>query len=519
MAKPKQHYALIAAKWMTASSYVTFVTGAINSIIITHALGPRLYGVYAYLVWMITFAVSVITGGVNLTAIRVISSTIGKDTQNPSTESLAVFAFLRKILHKVLTVAALLLLASTLIPRLYPHDLAAHLLVYILFVLLCAAAKALYMFTVSASKGFMVFETEAISNMLVGTITPALGAGLLLTHQGLPAFMGLFGGAILAQLAVSQWMLRKRGLKALSSRPTEETCQKIAQLFRWNTFLSLTTQLTPKSIDTYLLGYLSLTIAVGQYNLAANLSRAGVDVLIAGFSAILLPYLSRVQAENGMSELREAFTTATCLYQGFGFLIAGAGYFLADFLILFLYGPRFTEAIPAFQVMAIMGGITLPFGAYSAVLIATDNMRLRLSYILGTALISLLCSLLIVPRYGYYGALLSICVAGTLSLVYTIVLCYVTIRLAFPFRHILAQWFCALGPLLILRQLFPHRQTALAAITPTIAYGCAFLLLSVNLGGWRRSDLLRFGRQSPAAAWLLRQIALVGRAEISQSSK
>ena len=45
--KRAQQSAFSAAKWMTASSYITFATGFINSVFITRGLGPAAYGVYS----------------------------------------------------------------------------------------------------------------------------------------------------------------------------------------------------------------------------------------------------------------------------------------------------------------------------------------------------------------------------------------------------------------------------------------------------------------------------------------
>ena len=71
--KRSQQSAFDAAKWMTGSSYIVFVTGFVNSIFITRGLGPEAYGVYSYLIWMVSTAVSLAGGGLNVTAIRFIA--------------------------------------------------------------------------------------------------------------------------------------------------------------------------------------------------------------------------------------------------------------------------------------------------------------------------------------------------------------------------------------------------------------------------------------------------------------
>lgn len=209
-----------------------------------------------------------------------------------------------------------------------------------------------------------------------------------------------------------------------------------------------------------------------------------------------------------MRRVQDVFITAACVYQGIGILVAGAGYLVADFIILTLYGKAFAGAIPAFEVMAAVSGVTLPLGAYSAVLVATDNVRLRAGYAIGMTLIALSSSLAFVPRYGYMGALISIPVGGIVSYAFAVVLAFLVIGLRFPLRRIATQWFCALVALLALHELVPNRDSALAALGSAAAFAIAFIVLSVNLGGWRREDLQAAGRQSALVARVLSVVSL-----------
>ena len=503
MSKRSQHYAFVATKWMTASSYVTFITGALNSVIITHALGPQLYGVYSYVAWLITFVVGLTTGGFNITAIRSISAALGKDLSAPSAEALAIFGTLRRKLLTFLIAAAAALWISTWFPHIYPYDLAKNISFYIVFVIACSAAKALYMFSFSASKGFMAFETEAIGNITTGLITPIIGTLLWRSHQGLVPFMALLGASLFTQLGIAHALMRRRGFVARNATLSQDETHNLTRLLRWNLILSLIAQLNPKSIDTYLLGLMSLTVAVGQYSIAVNLSRAGADVLLAGFSAMLLPYISRVQAQEGFAGVQGVFTTAVCVYQGIGLLLAGAGFLMGDFLILTLYGTPFAGAIRAFQIMSMVSGITLPLGANSAVLIATDSVRLRTVYMLGMVAISLASSLTLVPKLGFEGALISIPVGGALSYLFANILALKVINLRFPIRPAIVQFFCASLAFAASMLVFPNRTTAICSIAATLLFGSTFILLALNLGGWPRKDLDAACRQSKLLSRML----------------
>jgi O-antigen/teichoic acid export membrane protein len=267
--------------------------------------------------------------------------------------------------------------------------------------------------------------------------------------------------------------------------------------------LALVGQFTPRSLDTHLLGSLSLTVAVGQYNLASNLARAGVDVFISGFSAMLLPHLSRTQAEDGPDRVQGVFTAAPCAYQGFGLLVAGVGPLLPHAVISTPYGKNFAAATPVLPVMAVVGGANLPSGAYSAVLIATDNNRLRLVYLIGRAAISFSSSLSFVLHYSHAGALISFIACGIVGHLYMISLTHFTIGLQFPARQILSQYSVAPGLILSLRALLPYQTSAPFALFAALLYVLAFLFLSLTLGGWRHKDFATLARQSSVLAWVL----------------
>ena len=503
MSQRKPHSAFVATKWMTGSSYVSFITGAINSVIVTHALGPQVYGVYSYLIWMITFSVGLSSGGLNITAIRVISSLLGKDADHISTASLGALALLRKILAAILVMLCAALALSGLFPGIYPNDVAAHLAGYLAFVLFCGVIKSHYMLDISSSKGFLFFQTEALTNSITSIAGVFAGLALLYTHQGLNAYLALFSVIALVQLVMARVIMRRHGLRSQAVQTSEEVSKTVRGTLRWNILFSLVGQLSSKSIDTYLLGLQSLTVAVGHYNIAANLSKAGSDVLSAGFSSMLLPYISRAQAEGGKARVQEIFLASVCFYQGVGIVLAGAGYLLANAIILTLYGHLFAAAIPALRVMSLMGGLTLPLAAYSAVFIATDSFRLRIGFIVASSAISLTTSLLFVPTMGYRGALISILIGGSLNYIIIAIGTYAAIGLRFPLRQVGVQALCALAPLVPLSTLAPVQTSPLAALASAFVFGLVFVVLSVNLGGWRREDLLAAAAQSSALARLL----------------
>ena len=98
-------------------------------------------------------------------------------------------------------------------------------------------------------------------------------------------------------------------------------------------------------IDVFLLEAWQGTETVGLYNAVFRILEA-LRLFPAALLAVMLPRLVRASGPRPLVRVASALTA-------FGILVAAALWFTADRLVPALYGPSFTDAVPALQVLAI----------------------------------------------------------------------------------------------------------------------------------------------------------------------
>lgn len=492
--------AFTAAKWMTLSTQLSFLTGFVSSIFVTRGLGPEAYGVYAYLLWMVGLGVSLSTGALNVTAIRFVAEAVGAGQQQ---QARALHAWLRHMLWLGLVALGTVLAATLLWPEVYPREVASRIHLCLGFTLLCVALKSHYMFDVSAAKGHALFQVEALSTSVIGLSSMLVSGVLFVSHQGLDAYLLLFLLASLAHPCMAHWLMRRQALRAEPGDLPPDVVARVKQALGWNMAFTLVGLLSTKSVDTYLLGQQSLTACVGYYTIAATLARSGLDVLSAGFSSVLLSFMSRAGADGSQDQVQRIFAGSVRFYQFVGILVAACACLLAEPLVTLLYGAAYRDAIPALRIMALVGGLLLPNAAFSAAFIATDHHRARLMFIALSSLISVLSAFAFIPTMGYEGALLSVFVGNVSTYVIVACIAHVWLHIRFPLSQVLRQWAAASLPFCLLAAALPaHSPLWLTALACGI-FTAAFAVASVHLGAWEASDLDMVASQSRPMGKLL----------------
>jgi O-antigen/teichoic acid export membrane protein len=485
--RPLSQTALSAAKWMTGSSYVSFAASFIGSIFATRAMGPEAYGVYSYLVWLISLAVSLSTGFLNLTMIRFVAEAEGAGRHE---EAAAMVARLRRWCWGTMTVAVLALLGVTQFPGIYPAHVAESIYLYTGFVAACVVFRAIFSFDASASKGYTVFYTEAIASAMTGLLAAGGGAILMLLDQKLPAFLILFAVTSALQMVVGKVVMKRFGVaEAAEAAPLNpEAHGKIMSAMRWNATFTVVNMLSTKSVDTYLLGLQSLTAYIGYYNIAASMTKSGLDLLTSGFSSMLLPMIARAGGEGGKEKIQEIFSLSVKFYQTVGILVACGAWIAAVPAVTALYGPAYLEVVPALKVMALTGGLILPHASFSAVFLATDNQRARTAFVFLSSAISVLTSLAFIPSRGYEGAMLSVFFGNVTTYAMVAVLAHKWLGIRFPLRSVLLQWVSALVPMALITFFLPIGHSVPLALLGELLFFVSFVFIALNLKAWGEAE-------------------------------
>jgi O-antigen/teichoic acid export membrane protein len=384
---------------MTGSTYITYVLGLVVSVLVARSLGPTDFGRYSYLVWLSGFLVVAANNGLTTTGIRFVSEALGRDAPQDAGR---VHAWLRR--RQFASLAVVLILFVIALPLLRPKGWGTGVGIFAAVAMASAIAKTMYLFDVSIAKGYGRFSIEAVSTIVVTALNAAVVAAMAFAGAGIEAFSVLFGVTSLAFAAMAVVMLRASGVRAAAGPLGPDLHARIRRHLLWTLVLVLVGALSNKTIETFLLNALIGPAEVGFFTIAGALTRGMVETLSAGLNAVLMPSMAHAQGAGGPRRVAVILSDSVRYFQFLGLLIVGAGVLWAGAIVQAMYGSRFGPVVGVFQVMAIVGGLTLGEGAFGALLTTTDHQRLRAVISAFSVLVSAVAAVALVPHFGLKGA-------------------------------------------------------------------------------------------------------------------
>ncbi len=392
--------ALRAALMVTGSTYIAYAAGLVASLLIARALGPADYGRYAYLVWLGGMVVMFMNNGLTTTSIRYISETLGRDDP-AGVASLHRWFWIRQW-GSIVVVAALLALA---LPLLRPAGWEDRLGSVWLIVACASVPKAWYLFGISMAKGHGRFGIEAKTMSVLSLVNAAAVVALMLLKADLTAFLVLFVASnVVHPLLLSR--MKDRVRQPVAPRPLEPAlAARVNSHFLWTALLALMAVLYGPSMMVPFLNEHVGADAVGYFSVAMSLTRGGIELLSSGLNSVLMPLMSHGYGAGGQERTQRISANAVRVFLAFGLLLSGVGLYWASPLVLTLYGAKYAPAVPAFQVLVVLGGLTLPAGVLATLLSTTDRQRIRTAVTGGSVLLFGAAAWWLVPRHGLDGAL------------------------------------------------------------------------------------------------------------------
>lgn len=158
--------------------------------------------------------------------------------------------------------------------------------------------------------------------------------------------------------------------------------------------------------DLAIVGRMLGATALGLYQIAYKIPEMTITVIIWVISTVLFPAFSRVQAAT--ERLREAYLTAARYVSAITVPAAVGLFFLAEPLVIVLFGTAWRGSIPILQALAIYGGLR-SLGTHAGdVLKATGRTHLL-------ALLSVAKAVVMVPALILAARQSAVAVAGTLA--------------------------------------------------------------------------------------------------------
>ena len=155
-------------------------------------------------------------------------------------------------------------------------------------------------------------------------------------------------------------------------------------------------------VDTFLLAFLSTTIAVGLFNSAYRFIQM-IEIATLGLCSVLFPVLSRL-AKESQYDFQLLFNNSVRIFIALSIPIAVWLIIASKKLVVLVYGEEYREACKILMILAINLVFLMPGSIFFFVLSALGRQRMFL--ILSTVGLFVNAGLdgLLIPYYDYLGA-------------------------------------------------------------------------------------------------------------------
>jgi len=473
-----------AALLMTGSTYVSFFFGLIVSAIIARAVGPEDFGRYAYIVWISGLLVQVANNGLNTTGIRFVSESLGRNSKRAAR---AVHGWLLR--WQVICLIAVTVGFLVTIPLTMPSSWRANVAVFAGVVLASAIAKTFFLFNVSIAKGYGQYAVEAYANMTVSAANLVCVLALFFIKAPLLAYLALFGATSAAYALIAWRMLRTRRIKPSARGLGDALAPRLKSHLMWTVLLTVAAAFGNKSAETYLLSTYIGPAEVGFFTIAAALTRGGVELLSAGLNSVLMPLMGHGYGAGGTERVNAILSNAVRFFSFAGLLLAGVGFMWADVAISLMYGAQYQAAVPAFQVMSLVAGLTLSQGAFGALLSTTDHQRIRAYVALMSVVLSIVVAVLLVPTYGLDGAVLAH--AGSSVVIFLLIGVGIVrvFKVSLPWRELSRLLLAATAAAAVAAACYWAGGGLWTQFIGGLLYAIVFIAGSVGFRAWRADDI------------------------------
>lgn len=467
---------LSSTAWSVGIGAATTACAFVGSILIARGLGPSSMGDYSYWVWLVGTLLLLTDLGMSSAAMKFSAEFLARGEDARAANLVWYLVKLQGFVVAVLAAGVLLygLLAA------FPGG--ATLWAIVVALLLIAGPASV---VDAAIKGAIDYRFAAHVAITSAGVQLALVAGILYTGGGVQALLV----ALFVTSAVAL-PVRLRRLRALYPRsPTLVTGPAHqATVFRYcraKSGLSVLDAIVWARSEVFFLGLFSSTEQIAFYSLAYGIA----NQLIIGSTLLahpLVPAFSTLWARNDVARLAQLYRAAVRYVALASFPLAVGGVAAATPLLSVLYTHEYTPAAP---VLMIVGGSSLAVAVMfvcSSLLygLGRPDYLVRINLVL--ALVNILASLLLIPRYGAVGAALANAVGPVLSVAAGARVLARAYGFTFPWQAVARVLLAACAAAFVATWLV--RPDSLASLLLAAGVGAIAYVLAVAMLGVLESD-------------------------------
>ena len=379
----------------------------IVSMLIARSLGPSEYGVYVFLIWLVSIAVSFANEGLSLSVTKHVAE---GGVTNSTPDSNAIIEFFEKShLNRIVVIMIPLALAAYLNsqPDVYGYVFSSFVAVTLS---VCFFLRARHMLRISTFKGLENFWGVAIApfvmtpiNMLSAIVLYMLSAPLwMYLVQYLVVSLGFY-------FCTRYFLFKRTGYrgKSYAATPKTDYFERVKTYNRYITPSAILTYLMASQTEIYFLNLFSSNEVVAFFNVGFVLATAIATLVPGVINMVLLPMVSRSMSQ-GIDVVRK-IVEDTLRYQLYlNFLVIGPTILYADDLVHFLYGEEYIAAAQPFLWMVLIYCASNFVSAFNSYLLAADEHKLIFKVSVWGAVFGITCDVVLIYLYGLDGAIVAL---------------------------------------------------------------------------------------------------------------
>ncbi|MEO6528747.1 MAG: oligosaccharide flippase family protein, partial [Gemmatimonadaceae bacterium] len=384
--------------------YAEYAAGLAISMIVARTLGPTAFGTYTLLMWFASVGVVLANHGITTGVMKFIGEARGQGDSTLARRALGHFE--RMQLRSCVAVCLVLGLAILLLSRRATSDVEGQRLLWV--VLVAVAARACFVFYVSAAKGFENFRLTA---RVQGVAAPIGLALVVIAARGGATLSGFVVAYALGSLvyAVLSRVAFSRSLSASTryEHDAELGALPVVRMRRHVAFASaivLLEVLVLRQTEVLFLEQYSTSQNIAFYGIGRSLASSAMLLIPGVAAALLLPMMSRTfGADPALLGARFLAATRYMLLLAVPVVVAGE-VFAAD-VITALYGAAYAPAILVFRITLAASAVGAVSASASSYQLGTDRQPAIVATMTGTAVITLLLDFILIRAYQLNGAI------------------------------------------------------------------------------------------------------------------
>lgn len=384
--------------------------GLIISILIARTLGPELYGVYSYLIWLAALLVVLANAGINTGAIKFFSEIRATKQANLFT---ALYGYFRRVqLTKVIIVISVTCLILLVHPEWIVDKEHAQLAFVVAF---AVVLKSYHMFRVGVYKGFERFDYLAYTVMVVSPANLALVLVAYFVGSSLATFIYIY-----FIVCVLYWLIsyiyayrihQDEFTQVKQGKYNDLPLKRINHHLKVVSINSVLGFIVVGQSELFFLKHFADNESIAFFNIGYVLAGAAMMLVPGVYSSVLLPIIARSVADpKGTPGI--AVKQSTRYIYILSILVSFPLAVFAEDVVALLYGEGYAHAAWVFRVFILVAIFKNFRESINAYLMSSDRQSFLLKITLWGLGASLLMDFFLIKFFGLLGAIVANCIVN-----------------------------------------------------------------------------------------------------------